>query len=124
MINSKYVSSITKNKKTIVFIPLAKEFNESIAMDLKNLNEKLILHPIDYATRFSAACAIPSKRRDVIISAVLTIWIAVFGSTKRILLDNGKDNEDFREMGEKWVRILDNKSSGWVSIEEWDKRAS
>ena len=89
--------------KPIVCAPLAKEFNESIAMDLKDISGNLVLHLIDHATRFSAECAIPSKRREVIISGVLSIWVAIFGSPKRILSDNGKEfaNDDFREMGEK-----------------------
>ena len=89
--------------KPIVYTPLAKEFNESVAMDLKDIQGNLVLHLIDHATRFSAACTIPSKRRDIIISAVLKIWIAIFGAPRKILSDNGGEfaNDDFREMGEK-----------------------
>ena len=89
--------------KPIVCVPLSTEFNESIAMDLKMLDGSFILHIIDHATRYSAACYIPTKKREVIISAVLRVWVSTFGPPKRILSDNGKEfsNDDFREMGEK-----------------------
>ena len=53
--------------KPIVTFSLAKEFNESVAMDIKYHSSKLVLHLIDYATRFSAAGIVHSKNRDVII---------------------------------------------------------
>ena len=89
--------------KPIVCVPLANQFNESIAMDLKEINGHLILHIIDHATRYSQACAVPSKKTKVIISAVLQNWVALFGSPMRILTDNGGEfsSEQFREMGEK-----------------------
>ena len=91
--------------KPIVCTPLAKEFNESIAMDLKDIEGESghVLHLIDHATRYSAAIHIPSKKKEVIISAVLKVWISLFGPPKKILTDNGKEfsNDDYREMGEK-----------------------
>ena len=41
--------------KAIATFPLASEFNESIAMDLKQVSGKLVLHLIDHATKFSSA---------------------------------------------------------------------
>lgn len=89
--------------KPIVTFPLSKDFNESIAMDLKFYKNKPILHIIDHATRFSAASVVRSKDRDVIISKVFEIWITFFGSPGQILSDNGGEfaNEDFKIMGEK-----------------------
>ena len=87
--------------KPIVSMPLAKIFNEHIAMDLKDIGSKKIIHLVDHATRFSAATVIPSKKRGVIIDAVLKIWVSIFGSPKKILSDNGGEltNDDFAEMG-------------------------
>ena len=89
--------------KPVVTIPNAKTFNEHIAMDLKDINSKHVLHLIDHFTRFSAACVVSSKSKDVIVAAVLKIWISVFGCPGKILSDNGGEfsNDDFREMGEK-----------------------
>ena len=89
--------------KPIVTFPLASEFNESVAMDLKQVSGELVLHLIDHATRFSSAGVIPSKNRDVIISKIFQIWISIFGPPKQILSDNEGEfaNEDFRIMAEK-----------------------
>ena len=46
--------------KPIITFPLSKDFNESIAMDLKFYKNKPILHIIDHATRFSAASVVRS----------------------------------------------------------------
>ena len=56
--------------KPIVSFPLAKEFNETVAMDLKVYDGHYILHLIDHATRFSAATVISSKTKENIISKV------------------------------------------------------
>ena len=88
--------------KPIVCAPLAKEFNESVAMDMKDVNGRSMLHIIDHATRYSQACAM-SKTTQTIISAVLKHWIAQFGPPMQMLTDNGGEfaSDDFREMGEK-----------------------
>lgn len=89
--------------KPIVTLPYAKEFNQHIAMDLKDINSEHILHLIDHMSRFSAACVIKSKKKEVVIEAILKIWISTFGSPNKILSDNGGEfsNDEFREMGEK-----------------------
>ena len=89
--------------KPVVCFPLSKEFNESVAMDIKYCENHLVLHLIDHATRFSSAATIRSKHKDTIISKVFQIWIFVFGPPKQILTDNGGEftSDDFREMREK-----------------------
>lgn len=54
------------------------------------------------ATRYCAACVIKSKTSKTIIDAVMRYWIAIFGSPKKILTDNGGEfnNDEFRSMGE------------------------
>lgn len=56
--------------KPIVGVPLAKEFNESIAMDLNDLDGNLILHIIDHA-----ACIIPSKRSKIGFSSIVCVGL-------------------------------------------------
>ena len=59
--------------KPVVCFPLSKEFNESVAMDMKYCENHLVLHLIDHATRFSSAAIIRSKRKDTIISKIFQI---------------------------------------------------
>ena len=88
-----------KYKKTpptpIVGFPIAKVFNESVAMDLKEWKhgsqKTWFLHLVDHATRFSAAAVIYSKRKEVIIDNVFKKWINIFGKPKTILVDNGRE---------------------------------
>ena len=48
-----------------------KGFNDVVAADLKSINGILILHMIDYATRFSAASVVKSKKREEIVGAFI-----------------------------------------------------
>ena len=88
--------------RPVVTFPLATEFNQTVGMDLKIYKNNAIyfLHLVDHATRFSAACVIRSKKAAVIITAIFTIWIAVFGCPQTILSDNGGEfaNQDFMDM--------------------------
>ena len=92
--------------RPVVSLPLANRFNQVICMDLKEHihNKSWILHIIDAATRFSAARLISSKKQDVIIENIFSMWICYFGSPSKILTDNGGEfsNESLREMNEKF----------------------
>ena len=82
---------------------LAHDFNEAVAMDLKQFRGVYILHMVDHATRYSAAAIISSKQKEVIIDKIFKHWIAIFGTPNLFLSDNGGEfnNELFREMGEQ-----------------------
>ena len=90
------------NSRPIVGLSIATEFNEVVAMDIKEFKGKLILHLIDHATRLSAAIFVPSKHKEKIISAIFKIWISVFGPPSKYFSDNGGEfsNDDFNEMCE------------------------
>ena len=92
------------NPRPAVYLPLASEFNDTIAMDLKvyKNNEIYIMHVIDHATRFSAASVIKSKKSAVIIDQLFKHWISIFGCPRRILSDNGGEfaNAEFVDMCE------------------------
>ena len=78
-------------------LPLASQFNHTVAaMDLKSYaNGVWILHLIDTFTRYSAACVVKSKDKDVIVEAIFKIWISYFGRPKRFYADNvGEFNND------------------------------
>ena len=91
--------------KPIVGFPGAAKFNELVCMDLKEHEHAKvwILHLIDAASRYSAACLIKSKRKEVVVAAIFRIWITYFGSPVKFLNDNGGEfaNDVFREMNEK-----------------------
>ena len=86
----------------ITSFPLATEFNETVALDLKvHENTKTyFLHLIDHATKLSAAAVIKSKKSGVIINEIMMKWISIFGTPKTLLSDNGGEfaNEEFVDM--------------------------
>ncbi|CAG2236725.1 unnamed protein product [Mytilus edulis] len=95
-----------KYKKTparpVVSLPLATEFNEVVAVDLKEWKPNTyFLHLIDIATRFSLATVIKRKTPDVIADKVMSLWIGSgMGPPKRFLADNGGEfaNDIFRNL--------------------------
>ena len=111
----KYVDEISdscqickKYKKTpprpCVSLPLATEFNEVVALDLKEWKQGIyFIHMIDLATRFSLAGVIHRKTPAVIIDKVMKLWIGGgMGTPEVFLSDNGGEfaNEEFRDMAE------------------------
>ena len=85
-----------------VCLPLANEFNELVAMDLKKINGARVLHCIEYLTRFSAAHTVSSRDPDEIMEKFFVIWISMFGPPQKILSDNGGEFQ-----GEKWESICE-----------------
>ena len=63
--------------RPIVCSPMATEFNEMIAIDLKVWGKHYILVIIDLATRFCAACVISNKLPTTIIKGLFISWIAI-----------------------------------------------
>ena len=91
--------------RPVVGLPLADDFNQTVAMDLHELSGNLYyFHMIDEFSRFSAACIIKSKQASVIVLCFIKYWIAVHGAPKMVLSDNGKEfeNEEFRDMCENF----------------------
>lgn len=114
---SKLIDAISENcdtckkfKKTparpVVSLPMATDFNECVAMDLKiwsKNNNIYFLHLIDVFTRFGLSKCIRSKTAEEIIRGIMTTWIASgFGPPKRFLADNGGEfaNDKYRDMCE------------------------
>ena len=107
------VDKVTENcdvckryKKTparpVVSLPLATEFNEVVAVDLKEWKPNVyFLHLVDVATRFSLATVVRKKTPEIITGKIMTMWIGSgMGPPKRFLADNGGEfaNEVFRDM--------------------------
>lgn len=98
-----------KFKKTpsrpIVSVNMAKEFNEVVALDLKEYRKGDIyfLHMIDMATRFSKSCVTKSKEPKEIVEKVVETWLGTgLGAPKKFLCDNGGEfaNNMFLDMCE------------------------
>ena len=98
--------------KPIVSFPLAKDFNDTVAMDIKCIDRNKNLyfhHMIDHKTRFSTVKLVKSKDKEVIVESIFTQWICLFGRPRKILSDNGGEyiNSNVMDMCDKLgVHIL------------------
>ena len=59
-------------------------------MDPKPFRNVYIFHLIDHATRFSAGAIISTKRKEITVDKIFKHWIALFGTPKLFLSDNGE----------------------------------
>lgn len=86
--------------RPVVGLPMATEFQETVAMDLKFYNNKILLHLIDHSTRLSASSFIPNKNPDTILTFIFKIWISIYGAPQKFLTDNGGEfaNSKFIDM--------------------------
>lgn len=75
--------------KPAVAMPMANEFNQKVAVDLKLWNGKYILYMIDMWSRLTVAAVIPRKRPSDVVNAIMQKWVAVYGTMECILNDNG-----------------------------------
>ena len=92
--------------RPVVSMPLANDFNDVVAMDLKfvivNNRKYTILHLTDAFTRFSTASVVSSKHKEVIVATIMKQWVATFGKPKSLFSDNGGEfnNELLRDVAE------------------------
>ena len=84
-------------------MPNANNFQDTVAMDLKLHQNKILLHMIEHATRISTCARILSKRPESIIKAIFSDWISVYGAPMKSLSDNDREfiNEEFINMCER-----------------------
>ena len=95
--------------RPVVGLPHASTFNETVALDLKFYEGKIILHCIDHLTRFSTAIVVKNKEPREIISGLLRCWVSIFGPPEKVLTDNGGEfsNLVFLELAEAMnIRVL------------------
>jgi len=90
--------------RPVVGLPMASEFLETVAMDLKMYKGHIILHLIDLCTRLSASTRISNKQAGTIVKNILRIWISVYGSPQNFLSDNGGEfaNQEFLKLAEQF----------------------
>lgn len=96
--------------RPVVSLPMAKQFNDVVAMDLKivqnNANEHVyFIHFIDMFTRFSKARRLTRKLPRDIVKAFITTWIdSGFGAPNKVIVDNGGefDNPEYLDIMEQF----------------------
>ena len=90
--------------RPIVSFPLANDFNETVAIDIKVVYGKLVLHMIDHLTRYSSACVIANKRKETIVQGIMEYWVRIFGPPGCFLTDNGGEfaNDELVEYSEQF----------------------
>ena len=92
--------------KPAVGFPLTTEFNETVAVDLHELEKSKTwyLHIIDEFTRFSAGAIIHSKKATVFVKKFIQCWISVFGAPRKLFSDNGGEfiNNEVHDMCENF----------------------
>ena len=90
--------------KPIVGLPMATQFQETVALDLKFYDSKIILHLIDMCTRLSSATTIKNKNPNTVIEAIFKVWISVYGTPEKFLVDNGGEfaNTEFINLAEQF----------------------
>ena len=88
--------------RPVVSLPMAHEFNEKVAMDLKQWKGRWILNMIDMWARYTVSVFINRKRPSDIIDAMMTHWIGKFGVMKSVLTDNGGEfnSDEMRELNQ------------------------
>ena len=82
-----------------VAIPRVTDFNQTIACDLKEINDKYILWIVDTFTRFIKGVVLKNKEAPTVLKAVVKHWCENFGyPSECIFQDNGNEfaNKDMR----------------------------
>ena len=84
----------------VVALPRAGEFNQIVAMDLKQWHGFWILHMVDMFTRYTISVFVPRKDSTSIINAIMCHWVAYFGVMEKVFTDNGGEfkNDEMREV--------------------------
>lgn len=98
-----------RHKKTpsrpAVSLPMANDFNELVAVDLHQLEDRIwYLHIVDIFTRFSAGGIVRSKDASVVGDEFVKSWISFFGPPQKLFSDNGGEfaNEHMAQLGHQF----------------------
>lgn len=86
-------------------LPLASEYNETVAVDLHELEPGVwYLHIIEHFTRFSAGNIVTTKKSSEIVNSFIHSWISVHGPPQRLYSDNSGEfnNQEIRDMAENF----------------------
>ena len=69
--------------------PMASDFNEKVAIDLKYWKGGYILYCVDLFSRLTTAAFIDRKEPKQVIDKIMSKWVAYYGVPECILNDNG-----------------------------------
>ena len=86
--------------KPAVALPMAKDFNHILSMDLKQWDSKhYILYFVDLFTRYTVGVVITDKKPETIVDKLFDNWIKYFTAPDMCLSDNGGEfvNEAMKE---------------------------
>ena len=86
--------------KPAVALPMAKDFNHILTMDLKKWDDRrYILYFVDMFTRYTVGTVITDKKPETVVDRLLAEWIKYFTAPDMILTDNGGEfvNEAMKE---------------------------
>lgn len=89
--------------KPALGLPMASSYNETVAVDLHELEPGVwYLHAVDDFPGFSAGSIVTSKKPREIVKHFIHCWISVHGPPRRLFSDNGGEfnNEEMRDMAE------------------------
>ena len=75
--------------KPAVALPMANDFNQKVAIDLKVWKGGYILYMIDMFSRLTQAAFLTRKVPEQVVDAIMEKWVAVYGTPQAILNDNG-----------------------------------
>ena len=89
--------------RPVVGMPMAKKFNEVVAMDLGEVEGRKFLMMIDLGTKYCQAEWLKDKRSETVADKFIKVWVRVFGVPNKILSDNGGEFE-----GEEMKRAMEN----------------
>jgi hypothetical protein len=80
------------------------DFNAVVQVDLLFVSNRIVLHAIDEATRWSMAVEIPDRQSGTIIHALTVCWFRVFGAPDLIVSDQegGLCSEEASIWSERW----------------------
>lgn len=86
--------------RPVVALPMAKEFNEKVAMDLKQYKGRWILHMIDMWSRYTVCVFISREQLSNVIDALMKNWVGMFGIMRALMTDNGGEfnSDETREI--------------------------
>ena len=94
--------------RLVVGLSKAKDFNETISLDMQEMNSGLYyLHIIDEFTRYSNAVII--KKKSSISAAFTKNWLSIFGAPKRLFTDNGGEfiSDELYKMCERFnIKVI------------------
>lgn len=91
--------------KPAVGLLLASKYNETVAVDLHELEPGVwYFHIIDHFTRFSAGNILKTNKSSEIVNSFIHIWVSVHGPPPRLYSDNGGgfNTEEIRDMTENF----------------------